>query len=98
MLKEELLKSVAQPMMIFYAPFGLFIMNFFFCVFLMLGMLFLGSASYMIWVVLLFVVLHMVAIVVGKKEPHIDNILASRANIRAHTKNVLKENGNKFMT
>ena len=29
---------------------------------------------------------------------HIDNILASRGNIKARTRNVLVEDGNKFMT
>lgn len=96
-MKEELLKSVAQPMQIFYAPFGLFLANFFLCFALMLLLLVFGAGVYMLWAVLLFVVLHFVAVIIGKREPHIDNIIASRKNIRAKTRNVLGENGNKFM-
>ena len=35
-------------------------------------------------------------VIIGKNEPHIDNIIMSRRNIRAKTKNLIKENGNKF--
>ena len=97
-MKEELLKSVAQPMMIFYAPMGLFLRNLVLSIMLLFASLFLGEAVYMIGAILIFVVLHFVAIIVGKREPHIDNILASRKNIRARTKNVMREDGNKFMT
>ena len=97
-MKEELLKSVAQPMMVFYAPFGLFIRNFAICVILMFVLLVFGFGIHILWVILLFVVLHFVSIAVGKHEPHIDNILASRKNIRARTRNVVREDGNKFMT
>ena len=97
-LKEELLKSVAQPMMIFYAPFGLFVMNAVCCPLLLILGLIMNSTFFMIFSVLLFIILHFVAVIIGKKEPHIDNILASRNNIRTRTKNVLVEKGNKFMT
>ena len=97
-MKEDLLKSVAQPMMIFYAPFGLFVMNVAFCFVLLFLGLVTGSTVFMVFSILLFVVLHFVAIIIGKKEPHIDNILASRSNIKARTRNVLREKGNKFMT
>ena len=68
------------------------------CFLLIIGSLVAGSTAGMIGSVLLFVILHMVAMVIGKREPHIDNIIASRNNIRARTKNVLVEDGNKFMT
>lgn len=97
-MKEELLKSVAQPMMIFYAPIGLFIRNIVVVVLLLIISLFMQSATGMIMSVLMFVILHMISMVIGKREPHIDNILASRNNIRTRTKNVLVEDGNKFMT
>ena len=97
-MKEELLKSVAQPMQIFYAPFGLFMMNVAVSVVLMLLLLILNLGVY-IWVsIVSFVVLHFLCVLIGKREPHIDNIIASRTNIRAHTKNLLRESGNKFTT
>ena len=95
-MKEELLKSVAQPMQIFFAPFGLFLFNVLFSIFIMIILLVLGLGTYL-WVpIISFVLFHFVAIIIGKKEPHIDNIFASRKNIRARTKNLIRENGNKF--
>ncbi len=95
-MKEELLKSVAQPMQVFFAPFGFFLLNVVVTFILMILFLILGFGVYMWIPVLLFIVLHFVAVVIGKKEPHIDNIIASRKNIKARTKNLIKENGNKF--
>ena len=95
-MKEELLKSVAQPMQVFFAPFGLFILNAVISFVLMILFLITGFGVYMWIPVVLFVLLHFVAVVVGKNEPHIDNIIASRKNIKARTKNLIRENGNKF--
>ena len=95
-MKEELLKSVAQPMQVFFAPFGLFILNAVISFILMILFLIAGFGVYMWIPVVLFVLLHFVAVVVGKNEPHIDNIIASRKNIKARTKNLIRENGNKF--
>lgn len=95
-MKEELLKSVAQPMQVFFAPFGLFLLNVVITFILMVLFLISGFGVYMWIPVLFFVILHFVAVVIGKKEPHIDNIIASRKNIKARTKNLIKENGNKF--
>ena len=95
-MKEELLKSVAQPMQVFFAPFGLFILNVVFTFLLMILLLISGFGVYMWMPILSFIILHFIAVVIGKKEPHIDNIIASRKNIKARTKNLIKENGNKF--
>lgn len=95
-MKEELLKSVAQPMQVFFAPFGLFILNVVVSFILMILLLISGFGVYM-WVpILLFIIFHCVAIIIGKNEPHIDSIIASRKNIKAKTKNLIRENGNKF--
>ena len=95
-MKEELLKSVAQPMQVFFAPFGLFILNVMVTFIFMVLLLVLEFGVYM-WVpIVLFIILHFVAMIIGKNEPHIDNIIASRKNIKARTKNLIKENGNKF--
>ena len=97
-MKEEILKSVAQPMVIFYAPFSLFIMNLVISVILMLIFLMLGKGTYVLFSVILFVILHAVAILIGKKEPHISSIISARSNIKVrNTKNAIKEKGNKFV-
>ncbi len=95
-MKEELLKSVAQPMQVFYAPFRLVIFNIFLSIFLIFIFLVLGLGVYLPFLILFFIFLHFVAVLIGKKEPHIDNILMSRKNIRAKTENLIVENGNKF--
>ena len=95
-MKEELLKSVAQPMQIFYAPFGLFMGNVVITVVLLAFFPLLGLISYLWFPIVLFIVFHGISILIGKREPHIDSIIASRSNIRTKTKNILKENGNKF--
>ncbi len=96
-MKEELLKSVAQPVKVFYVPFSLFMLNFAINLVLMLFFVILGKGIYILWLVFLFMILHLVFIIVGKKEPHIDSIIRARQNIKVKTKNVLKENGNKFI-
>ena len=85
-MKEELLKSVAQPMQIFYAPFGLFLINVVMVVVFITCLTFLGYGSYMWLPIVLFIVFHGISIIIGKNEPHIDSILASRSNIRTKTK------------
>ncbi len=95
-MKEELLKSVAQPMQIFFAPFGLFMLDLIITGVLMISFVFFGFMSYL-WVPLIgFVILFILSVIIGKKEPHIDTIIASRQNIRVKTKSLVKENGNKF--
>ena len=95
-MKEELLKSVAQPMQVFFAPFGLFLLNVVFTFITIVLFLVSGFGVYMWIPIVLFIVLHFVAVIIGKNEPHIDNIIASRKNIRARTKNLIREKGNKF--
>ncbi len=96
-MKEELLKSVAQPVQIFYAPFLLFVINLVISFVFMLAALFFGQGVYILIVVFLFFVMHVISVIVGKREPHIDNILIARSNIKVSTKNIIKEKGNKFI-
>ena len=95
-MKEELLKSIAYPSLIFYAPFGLTIINLLFGI---VGILYCISFSYIgyVWVPIIgIMIIHAILILVAKKEPHIDNLLRARSNIKVKTKNMIKENGNKF--
>ncbi len=95
-MKEELLKSVAQPMQVFFAPFGLFLLNVAFSFAFIILFLITGFGVYMWIPIVMFIFLHFIAVIIGKNEPHIDNIIASRKNIRARTKNLIREKGNKF--
>ena len=95
-MKEELLKSVAAPMQVFFAPFQIAILNIMICVLSMCVMLLFGFGGY-IWIpIILVVVVHIALIIVGKYEPHIDNILTARTMAPAKTKNIIKEAGSKY--
>ena len=96
-MKEELLKSVARPAQVFYAPFGLVVMNLALAAWFILVLLALGMGGY-IWAPIVgFLVLHGVLVLVGKREPHIDSMLAARRQVNMKTKNMIKEGGNKFL-
>lgn len=95
-MKEELLKSIAYPSLIFYAPFGLSVINLLIGVVGMMYCIVFGYIGY-VWVPILgIIILHGILIIVAKKEPHIDNIIRARSNIKTRTKNIIKEDGNKF--
>lgn len=95
-MKEELLKSIAYPSLIFFAPFGLTIFNLTIGLVEIMCFLVFGLIGY-VWIPMLqIVIIHLLLILVAKKEPHIDNIIRAKTNIKAKTKNIIKENGNKF--
>lgn len=95
-MKEELLKSIAYPSLIFFAPFGLTLANLAVGVTEIIGFISFGYMGY-IWIPMLqIIIIHLLLILLAKHEPHIDNIIRARNNIRAKTKNIIKENGNKF--
>ncbi|MDE6224185.1 MAG: hypothetical protein K2M23_01775 [Alphaproteobacteria bacterium] len=95
-MKEELLKSIAYPSLIFFAPFGLTVFNLTIGVVEIIMFLAFGLVGY-IWVPMLqIVIIHLLLILLAKKEPHIDNIIRAKTNIKAKTKNLIKEHGNKF--
>ena len=95
-MKEELLKSIAYPSLIFFAPFGLTLANItagIVEIILLSGFKLMGY----VWIPMLqIVIIHLLLILLAKHEPHIDNIIRARKNIRAKTKNIIRENGNKF--
>lgn len=95
-MKEELLKSIAYPSLMFFAPFGLAMFNIAVGVVIMLLCLTFGYMGY-IWIPILgIIIIHLFLILLAKHDPHIDNIIHARNNIKAKTKNIIKENGNKF--
>jgi type IV secretory pathway TrbD component len=95
-LKEELLKSIAYPSLMFFAPFGLAMFNLAVGV---LGIAFCLLFGYMgyIWIPMVGIfVIHLMLVALAKHDPHIDNLLRARSNIKARTENIIKEKGNKF--
>jgi type IV secretory pathway VirB3-like protein len=95
-MKEELLKSVARPAQVFYAPFGLAVLNLALAAYFILVLLLFGMGGY-IWLPIVgFILLHGVLILVGRREPHIDSMLAARRRVNTKTRNMIKESGNKF--
>ncbi|MGN0929129.1 MAG: hypothetical protein ACI4N3_00625 [Alphaproteobacteria bacterium] len=95
-MKEELLKSIAYPSLILFAPFGLSIFNLTIGIVEIMIFLVFRLIGY-IWIPMLqIVIIHLLLILLAKKEPHIDNIISARTNIKAKTKNLIKEHGNKF--
>ena len=80
----------------FFAPFGLAMFNIAVGVVIMLLCLTFGYMGY-IWIPILgIIIIHLFLILLAKHDPHIDNIIRARNNIKAKTKNIIKENGNKF--
>ncbi|MDR1476975.1 MAG: hypothetical protein LBI17_02500 [Rickettsiales bacterium] len=90
------MRSVARPAQVFYAPFRLVLANLVLNVCLMALLLLFGLGGY-IWISIIgFILAHMALILIGRWEPHIDSMLAARGNAQAKTKNMIRENGNKF--
>ncbi|MDR3126394.1 MAG: hypothetical protein LBT92_02055 [Rickettsiales bacterium] len=95
-MKEEILKSVASPMRLFFAPFKLVILNAAASFSIMLLLLAVGLAGY-VWIgIAFFCAGHLALIMVAKWEPHIDNILAAKSKIGFRTKSPVREPGDKF--
>jgi hypothetical protein len=95
-MKEELLKSVAQPMQVFFAPFRLSIANATVNAFAMILLLLLGYGTYIWTPIISTLIIHLILILVGRREPHIDHILAALGMVSRRTKNIIKESGNKY--
>ena len=95
-MKEELLKSVAQPMQVFFAPFGLTIVNVVINALAMILLTLFGRGTY-IWMIIITTLFgHMILVLIGKREPHIDNIIAALGMVSRRTKNIIPERGNKY--
>jgi uncharacterized membrane protein len=95
-MKEELLKSVAQPMQVFFAPFRLSVANFTMSALAMVALLLFDYGTYIWTPIISAIVIHIILIIIGRREPHIDNILAARGMVYRRTKNIIKEGGNKY--
>jgi hypothetical protein len=95
-VKEEVLKSVASPSQVFYAPFMLAVLNLVMSIVLIILLLIFRMGGYIWAPILLLICLHIVLIIVGKREPHIDSMLIARGRVKIETKNIIKEDGKKF--
>ena len=94
-MREPILKAVANPPKILWAPFlpafinlGLQFPAMFICMALIKinPIFFMGSIA----------IGHIVAIVYGMKEPHLSAMILSFGKSAQKTKNLYKERGNKF--
>jgi len=96
-MKEDLLKSVASPMTLFFAPFRLVIFNAVFSVLMMAVMLLFDATRGYSWIgIAFFVIMHGALIALGKWEPHIDNIIFAKFKVGFTTKSMVEEPGDKF--
>ena len=95
-MKEEVLRSVARPAQVFYAPFGMVVLNLVITANFIIILLVLGMGGY-IWIPIIgFILGHGGLILLGKWEPHIDSMIVARRKVSMKTKNMIKEEGNKF--
>ena len=95
-MKEELLKSVAQPMQVFFAPFRLSVANFTLNALAMAVLLVFGYGNYIWTPIISTLIIHVILIIIGRREPHIDNIIAALSMVSRSTKNIINEGGNKY--
>ena len=95
-MREPILKAVAMPPRVFWAPMIPAIINFSTqvpLIFIWIG-LFGGNPIWAIWTIL---AVHIVIVIYGAKEPHLSHmLLAWGQNGPATTKNIYHSKGNKF--
>ena len=95
-MKEPILKAVAMPPRVFWAPMIPAIVNFSTqvpLIFIWIGF-FNGNPIWAIWTIL---AVHIVIIVYGAREPHLSHMmLAWGQNGPANTRNIYRSRGNKF--
>ena len=95
-MREPILKAVAMPPRVFWAPMIPAIVNFSTqipLIFIWIG-LFNGNPIWGIWTIL---AVHLVIIIYGAREPHLSHMmLAWGQNGPTTTKNIYHSRGNKF--
>ncbi len=95
-MKEQILKSVAQPPLLFYAPFLPAVLNITLQFVLMIFMFIITGSGKAVFLIITIVLVHMILILLGKKEPHLSSIITSLSQTPKRTKNIINENSNKF--
>ena len=95
-MREPILKAVAMPPRIFWAPMIPVVVNF--AVQICLVFLWIGlSGGNPIWGLATILVAHVFLIVYGAREPHLSHMMkAWGLNGPASTKNIYHSRGNKF--
>jgi len=96
-MKEAILKSVSRPMMLFYAPFFLAIINISVQFFIMMIVFLLTQKGEAVFMIVTIVLVHLFLMYIGKKDPHFSNMLISYLNTPRSTKNIIQEKGDKFI-
>jgi hypothetical protein len=94
-MREPILKVVAMPPKLFWAPFLLAFIN----AMLQLTFFFMAMAFIVLnplWVLFTIGAGHIAIAAVSKRDPHISTILQSTGPFLKKTKNIYKVRGNKF--
>ncbi len=95
-MREPILKAVAVPFRIFWAPAAVALANLAVQIALMLMWTVLTGRSIMPFIISIPIV-HMFIVACGKREPHMSNILVSWGRSGAtSTKNIYRSRGTKF--
>ena len=95
-MRETILKAVAMPPRIFWAPAILFLVNFAVQVALMFVAMGVLDAN-PLWFVFSFFIVHLIIVVYGAKDPHLSHLLLAWGKSGpTTTKNVYSSRGTKF--
>ena len=96
-MKELVLKSVSRPMMLFYAPFFLAILNISVQFFVMMLIFLITQKGEAVFMIITIIFVHLILMYIGKKDPHFSSMLVSYFNTPRTTKNIVQEQCNKFI-
>jgi type IV secretory pathway VirB3-like protein len=96
-MKEPILKSVSRPMTLLYAPFVPAIANILGQFFIMMMIFIITQRGEAVFIIISISIVHLILIAVGRKDPHLSNMVIAYFNTPSKTKNIIKEKGNKFI-
>ena len=96
-MREIILKSVSKPMMLFYAPFFPALVNIVTQFIIMMFIFLITQRGEAVFIIVSIIFVHLFLIYLGKKDPHISNMIISYFSTPRLTNNIVKEKGNKFI-
>ena len=96
-MREPILKKVAMPPTLFWAPMYIAVMNFIMQMGIMVILIgaFPGQINPLAFI-FSFTIVHVFLVVYGFREPHLSKILMSRGPFLMPTKNVYRSRGHKL--
>ncbi len=94
-MPQRVMRSIATPAQMFWAPVELALLNFLIAGFvMMMGFVFEVNP---LWSLTLLVINHLILASIGAKEPHAYTILMCFSRYNKPTKNLIKIKGRKFV-